>query len=92
MILISSIIATLFQILCIKLGVVTRNDLAQQCRKTFPRWLNLILYVLAEIAIIATDLAQVRSSFHFVYLCFILQQYVKEYLLFEKNVGSMRVC
>eukprot|EP00158_Paraphelidium_tribonemae_P005531 Partr_v1_DN27391_c4_g2_i1_m46250 putative solute carrier family 11 (proton-coupled divalent metal ion transporters), member len=58
----SSILAWFLQILCIKLGVVTGNDLAQQCRLSFGRRTNLVLYVLAESAIIATDLAEVIGS------------------------------
>lgn len=55
-------IATLFQLLCIRLGVVTGQDLAQQCRRTFNPYVNLFLYVLAEIAIMATDLAEIIGS------------------------------
>ncbi len=58
-VLLSSIIAVMFQYLCIKLGVVTRLDLAQHCRYAFHPWLNLVLYVLMELAIMATDLAEV---------------------------------
>jgi metal iron transporter len=47
------------QSLCIKLGSVTGLDLAENCRKHLPRWLTLILYLLAESAIIATDIAEV---------------------------------
>ena len=58
-ILLSNIFAMLLQSLCIRLGVVTTMDLAQNCRAHLPRWLSLTLYVLAESAIIATDLAEV---------------------------------
>ena len=53
----SNIMAVFLQSLCIRLGVVTGLDLAQACRKHFPRYVSLVLYVLAEVAIIATDLA-----------------------------------
>jgi manganese transport protein len=54
--------AMLLQSLCVRLGVVTGNDLAQTCTKSFPRWVSLILYVLCEIAIMSTDLAEVIGS------------------------------
>lgn len=61
-ILISNIIAVFLQNLTIRLGTVSGLDLAAASRKFFPRWLNLFLYVLAEIAIIATDIAEVIGS------------------------------
>lgn len=61
-ILMSNLMAVLLQSLCVRLGVVTNNDLAQSCAKYLPRWLSLILYVLCEIAIMATDLAEVIGS------------------------------
>lgn len=61
-ILISNLVAILFQCLCVKLGCVTGLDLAQMCRKHFPRKLNLALYVCAELAIVATDLAGVVGT------------------------------
>ncbi|CAK7902735.1 manganese transporter Smf1p [[Candida] anglica] len=61
-VLISNIIAIFLQSLCIKLGSVTGYDLARCCRENLPRWLNLILWVLAECAIIATDVAEVIGS------------------------------
>jgi manganese transport protein len=54
--------AVLLQSLCVRLGVVTGLDLAQSCRKHYPKYVNLVLYVLCEIAIIATDLAEVIGS------------------------------
>lgn len=61
-ILVSNIIAVFLQNLTIRLGTVTGLDLASASRKFFPKWLNLFLYVLAEIAIIATDIAEVIGS------------------------------
>lgn len=61
-ILISNIIAVFLQNLTIRLGTIAGLDLAAASRKHFPRWLNLFLYVLAEIAIIATDIAEVIGS------------------------------
>jgi len=55
----SNIFAILLQSLAIKLGTVTGLDLSSACRAFLPPWLNYLLYVLAEIAIIATDIAEV---------------------------------
>lgn len=59
---ISNIFAIVLQSLCIKLGSVTGLDLAENCRKHLPRWLTLTLYIFAELAIIATDLAEVVGT------------------------------
>jgi metal iron transporter len=58
-ILMSNLFAIFLQSLCIKLGSVTGLNLAENCRKHLPRWLNYILYFFAESAIIATDIAEV---------------------------------
>ena len=55
----SNIIALLLQSHCVRLGVVTGKDLAQASRENYPKMVNLFLYVLAEIAIAACDLAEV---------------------------------
>lgn len=61
-ILVSNVIALFLQNLTIRLGTVTGLDLAAACRHHLPRYLSLFLYVLAEIAIVATDLAEVIGS------------------------------
>src|SRR5215213_2716709 len=57
--LMSNIMALILQNLSARLGIVRGRDLAQANRETYPRFVNFILYVLAEIAIAATDLAEV---------------------------------
>ncbi len=57
--LMSNIMALLLQSLSARLGIVRGRDLAQANRETYPAPVNFILYVLAEIAIAATDLAEV---------------------------------
>ncbi len=57
--LMSNIMALLLQGLSVRLGVVRGRDLAQACRESYPKTVNFALYILAEIAIIATDLAEV---------------------------------
>ncbi|MCL6525202.1 MAG: Nramp family divalent metal transporter [Thermoflavifilum sp.] len=58
-ILMSNLMAVLLQVLSARLGIVRGRDLAQANREVYPASLNFILYVLAEIAIAATDLAEV---------------------------------
>jgi manganese transport protein len=57
--LLSNLMAVLLQSLSARLGIVRRLDLAQVNRETYPPIVNFILYVLAELAIAATDLAEV---------------------------------
>ncbi|HEY0091883.1 MAG TPA: Nramp family divalent metal transporter [Flavobacterium sp.] len=57
--LMSNIMALLLQSLSARLGIVTQRDLAQASRETYPRFINYILYFLAEVAIAACDLAEV---------------------------------
>lgn len=60
----SSLAAMLFQYLCVKMAVVTGQDLAMNCRRILVDWrpLNWTLYALAETAIVATDLAEIIGS------------------------------
>jgi manganese transport protein len=60
--LMSNLMAILLQSLAARLGIVRRRDLAQASRETFPRAVNLALYLLAEIAIASCDLAEVIGS------------------------------
>lgn len=57
--LLSNIMAILLQSLSARLGIVRRLDLAQVNRETYPKPVNFCLYILAELAIAATDLAEV---------------------------------
>lgn len=57
--LMSNIMALLLQSLSARLGIVTQRDLAQASRETYSKYINYILYFLAEIAIAACDLAEV---------------------------------
>ncbi|HLA52219.1 MAG TPA: Nramp family divalent metal transporter [Flavitalea sp.] len=57
--LMSNLMALLLQSLSARLGIVRQRDLAQVNRDTYPRVVNFFLYILAEIAIAATDLAEV---------------------------------
>jgi manganese transport protein len=57
--LMSNLMALLLQGLSARLGIVRGRDLAQANRETYPRAINFVLYILAEIAIAACDLAEV---------------------------------
>ena len=57
--LMSNLMALLLQSLSARLGIVRGRDLAQCSREVYPPAINLILYLLAEIAIAACDLAEV---------------------------------
>ncbi|MEI8152145.1 MAG: Nramp family divalent metal transporter [Hyphomicrobiales bacterium] len=60
--LLSNLMAILLQALCARLGIGAGRDLAQACRDAFPRAVAWPLWVLAEIAICATDLAEVIGT------------------------------
>jgi manganese transport protein len=60
--LMSNVMALLLQGLATRLGVVTGRDLAQACRECYPRRTVFGLWVLCEIAIAATDLAEVIGT------------------------------
>src|SRR6201986_2101608 len=55
----SNLIALLLQSLSARLGIVRGLDLAQASKNTYPRFINFCLYILAQIAIIACDLAEI---------------------------------
>ncbi|MFZ0547390.1 MAG: Nramp family divalent metal transporter, partial [Candidatus Promineifilaceae bacterium] len=60
--LMSNFMAILLQSLSARLGIVARRDLAQASHEEYPAIINIPLYILAEIAITATDLAEVLGS------------------------------
>jgi len=58
----SNLMAILLQSLSLKLGVATDRDLAQLCRESTPPWLSWVLWLMAEVAIAACDMAEVIGS------------------------------
>ena len=60
--LLSNLMAILLQALCARLGIGAGRDLAQACRDAFPRPVAYPLWIMAEIAICATDLAEVIGT------------------------------
>ncbi|GFZ17243.1 NRAMP metal ion transporter 6 [Actinidia rufa] len=61
-ILVASCAALIIQSLAANLGVVTGKHLAEHCRTEYPRVPNFILWVLAEIAIVACDIPEVIGT------------------------------
>jgi manganese transport protein len=60
--LMSNLMAVLLQTLAARLGVVTGHDLAQACRAEYSPPVNRVLWLLAEVAIAATDLAEILGT------------------------------
>jgi manganese transport protein len=61
-IMISNLVAMFLQYLCVKLGVASGRDLAQACRDHYSKPTVWFLWILAEIAMVSTDLAEVIGS------------------------------
>jgi len=59
---VSNLMAIMLQTLSLRLGFATNTDLAQSCRKHFPRPVCIFLYIGAEIAIMACDLAEIIGT------------------------------
>src|SRR6266496_240641 len=58
----SNAMAILLQTLSARLGIVSGRDLAQACRETYSRPVNVSLWALCEVAIAACDLAEVLGA------------------------------
>jgi manganese transport protein len=54
----ANLIAMLVQSMSAKLGIATGLNLPEVCRQRFPRWLNVLLWIQAEVVAMATDLAE----------------------------------
>ena len=98
-VLMSNVFAIVLQSLAVRLGTVTGMNLAEHCRAHLPRWLNFVLYILGEAAIIATDIAEVIGSAIALNLlfkiplvagCAITLVDVLVILIFYSPTGSMR--
>lgn len=63
-VLLSNIFAIVLQSLAVRLGTVTGMNLAEHCRAHLPKWLNFLLYIFGEAAIIATDIAEVGNRLY----------------------------
>ena len=61
-ILMSNLMAVLLQTLSARLGIVTGKDLAQACRSEYSKSASFVLWILCEVAIAATDLAELLGT------------------------------
>ena len=61
-VLLASLAAMLLQTLCVRLGLIAQKDLARACRDHYPPAVNRFLWIGAELAIVACDLAEVLGS------------------------------
>jgi len=61
-VLLSGLSGILLQALCARLGLAAERDLARLCREQYPRPVVLALWLFAELAIVATDVAEVLGS------------------------------
>ena len=71
-VLLASLAGMAVQCLCSRLGIATGRDLAQLCRDRYSRRSTMAQWLLAEISIIATDLAEVLGcalAFHLLLGC-----------------------
>jgi manganese transport protein len=57
-VLLANLIAMLFQALSAKLGIVTGRNLAEMCREKFSLPVTIVMWIVSEIAAMATDLAE----------------------------------
>jgi manganese transport protein len=60
--LLSNFMAIILQSLCARLAIATGRDLAQASHENSPLWLSRFLWIMAELAIIATDLAEIIGT------------------------------
>ncbi len=60
--LVANAMALLLQTLAARMGIVTRAHLAELCREEYPRVATFLLWIMAELAIIATDLTEVLGT------------------------------
>lgn len=60
--LLSNLMAVLLQTLAARLGIATQRDLAQACHDYYSKRTSFVLWIMCEIAIAATDLAEVIGS------------------------------
>ncbi|KAG5141975.1 hypothetical protein AAZX31_07G057100 [Glycine max] len=58
----STIMGLVIQLLSARLGVATGRHLAELCREEYSNWARLVLWILAELALIAADIQEVIGS------------------------------
>ncbi|KAG7696661.1 hypothetical protein KL951_003117 [Ogataea haglerorum] len=60
--LVSNMMAGFMQVLASKLGICTGQDLAANCRAHLPKYVNFVIYIFAELAVAATDMAEIIGT------------------------------
>ncbi|RDX89295.1 Metal transporter Nramp3, partial [Mucuna pruriens] len=58
----ATVMGLLIQLLSARLGVATGKHLAELCREEYPRWAGMVLWVMAELALIGSDIQEVIGS------------------------------
>ncbi|KAK7338371.1 hypothetical protein VNO77_18978 [Canavalia gladiata] len=58
----ATIMSILIQLLSAQLGVATREHLAELCREEYPTWVQMMLWVMAEHALVDSDIQEVNRS------------------------------
>lgn len=58
----ATMMGLLIQLLSARLGVATGKHLAESCREEYPKWVSLLLWVMAELALIGADIQEVIGS------------------------------
>lgn len=58
----ATIMGLIFQLLAARLGVATSCDLAELCREEYPFWTRIVLWLMAEVAIVGADIQEVIGS------------------------------
>ncbi|TME14907.1 MAG: divalent metal cation transporter [Chloroflexi bacterium] len=69
-VLFANLTAMLYQRLAAKLGIVTGRNLAEMCREQFPRPVVIGMWIVSEVAAMATDLAEFLGASLAIYLLF----------------------
>eukprot|EP00966_Prymnesium_polylepis_P312556 7222736-Prymnesium_polylepis.1 len=64
----ATVMGLILQEMSARIGIVTGRDLAQTVRAGYPRWLNYVIYVNMEIAVIAADIQEVVGTGVAIYL------------------------
>ncbi|KAI3440380.1 uncharacterized protein J3R85_003722 [Psidium guajava] len=58
----ATLMGLLLQMLSARVGVVTGRHLAELCREEYPNWTRLVLWVMAEVTLVAADIQEVIGS------------------------------
>ncbi|KAF3631903.1 Metal transporter Nramp5, partial [Capsicum annuum] len=58
----STFMGLLIQLLSLRLGVATGRHLAEICREEYPNWATILLWLMAEVALIGADIQEVIGS------------------------------